>query len=391
MTDAFVYDHVRTPRGRGKPDGSLHEITPIQLGTQVLAALRHRNELDTALVDDVVFGCVAPIGEQGSDIARVAALNADYAQSVAGQQLNRFCASGLEAVNNAAAQVMSGQSDAVIGGGVESMSRVPFMADNADYYRDAAFPPRTRYVPVALAADRLAEDERIGRDALDAAALRSQQRAAAAERSEALQRSRIAIRAADGTIALAHDECVRAGTTAEALAAMPPAFAELADTWREALGRRIDHRHTVAHAPPITDGAGLTLVAREARGGTRPRARILAYAEAGGDPQAGLLAGFTAMDRVLARAKLTLGDIDRIEFMEAFAVTIAKFLRDRDVDPARVNVAGGHLAKGHPMGASGAILVSSLLDVLDAADARTGLVVASGASGIGAALVVERG
>lgn len=388
---ACLHDAIRSPRGKGRAGGGLAAITPQEMVRQLVDALDTRTAGGARSADALVLGCVGQVGAQGGNIALVSKLHAGLRDEVSAWTLNNYCVSSLTAIGHAAALVASGGAERVLAGGVESMSRVPFMADNADYYRDAAFPPRTRYVPVALAADRLAEDERIGRDALDAAALRSQQRAAAAERSEALQRSRIAIRAADGTIALAHDECVRAGTTAEALAAMPPAFAELADTWREALGRRIDHRHTVAHAPPITDGAGLTLVAREARGGTRPRARILAYAEAGGDPQAGLLAGFTAMDRVLARAKLTLGDIDRIEFMEAFAVTIAKFLRDRDVDPARVNVAGGHLAKGHPMGASGAILVSSLLDVLDAADARTGLVVASGASGIGAALVVERG
>jgi acetyl-CoA C-acetyltransferase/acetyl-CoA acyltransferase len=242
---------------------------------------------------------------------------------------------------------------------------------------------------VALAADRLAEDEGLERAALDACALESQRRAAAAEASAALTRSRIAIKRDDGAVALRADECIRAQTSAASLAAMQPAFAELATAYAQALGRRVDHRHTYAHAPPICDGASLALVGGASES-IRPRARILGFAECGGDPYASLLAGFGAMDRVLAQAGMRLGDVDCIEFMEAFAVTIAKFLRDRDVDPDRVNVSGGHLAKGHPMGASGGILLSTLLDALDARDATTGLVVASGAAGVGAAMLVER-
>jgi acetyl-CoA C-acetyltransferase/acetyl-CoA acyltransferase len=261
---------------------------------------------------------------------------------------------------------------------------VPFLGDNASYYTDASLPKRTRFIPVVLAADRLAEAQGISRADLDAVALTSQQRAGAAEASPGLLASRIPLGA------LAADECTRPQTTAESLAAMPPSFAALAVQYAEALDGPIDHRHTIGHAPPICDGAGLALVGGAPGTGDRARARILGYAESGGDPHASLLAGFSAMERVLARTGLSLADMDRIEFMEAFAVTIAKFQRDYAADPSRVNVGGGHIARGHPMGASGAILVSTLLDALDAADGRLGLVVCSGAAGVGAAMVVER-
>jgi acetyl-CoA C-acetyltransferase len=255
------------------------------------------------------------------------------------------------------------------------------MADAADYYRATDFAPPLRYIPVALAADVLAEAEGIDRAAMDAVALASQTRAAAAEHSPALLASRIAVGGLD------RDEAVRA-TTAARLAAMPAAFGGIADDYRGVIGdAAIDHRHTLAHAPPMTDGAGLALIG-PATGS--PRARIVAFAEAGGEARPSLLAGFAAMDLALARAGLGLADIDRIEFMEAFAVTIAKFHRDRRPDPAKVNVGGGHIAKGHPMGATGAILVSTLLDALDACGGRFGLVVATGAQGVGVAMVVER-
>jgi acetyl-CoA C-acetyltransferase/acetyl-CoA acyltransferase len=245
-------------------------------------------------------------------------------------------------------------------------------------------PKRTRFIPVVLAADRLAETERVSREQLDAVSLVSQQRAGAAEANPALTASRIPLGG------LGRDECARPQSTAESLAAMAPSFAALAAQYADALEGPIDHRHTIGHAPPICDGAGLALIGGAPKAADKPRARILAYAESGGDPHASLLAGFTAMARVLERTGLTLADMDRIEFMEAFAVTIAKFLRDYPVDPGKVNVAGGHIARGHPMGASGAILVSTLLDVLDASNGRLGLVVCSGAAGVGAAMVVER-
>jgi acetyl-CoA C-acetyltransferase/acetyl-CoA acyltransferase len=280
--------------------------------------------------------------------------------------------------------VGSGQADAVLAGGVEMMSRTPFMSDQASYYSDQTLPQRARYVPPVLAADRLANAEGISRVELDAVAATSQALALASDADPALQASRIA------TGALTSEECPRAGMNAARLAVMSPAFAALQADFADALGGvSFEPLHTLAHAPPVCDGAALALVGG-AGIGERPRARVLAYAESGGDPEASLTAGLAAMDKVLARTGLRLGQIERIEFMEAFAVTIAKFLRDRQPDPARVNVGGGHLAKGHPMGATGAILTSTLLDALDAASGSLGLVVATGATGVGAAMIVER-
>lgn len=321
---------------------------------------------------------------QGGHIALVSKLHAGLPDATAAHSLNNYCASSLSAIGQAAAMVESGQVESALAGGVEMMSQVPFMGDRASFYEDTSFPHRTRYIPVVLAADRLANAEKIGRAELDAVALASQQKAAAAENDLLLQASRIA------TGTLAGEECIRPTTSAEGLAAMPPSFGGLQTQYADALnGATFEPMHSVSHAPPVCDGAGLALL-----GGKdltpRPRARILAFAESGGDPEASLTAGFAAMGKVLARAGLSLADMDRIEFMEAFAVTIAKFLRDYPVDPDRVNVGGGHIAKGHPMGASGAILASTLLDCLHACGGNLGLVVLSGASGVGAAMIVER-
>jgi len=386
---AYLYDVVRSPRGKARADGGLAPLKPQELVRQLCAALDTRRDDEICgRAEALLLGCVGQIGAQGGNIALVSKLHSGLPDSAAAYTLNNYCVSSLTAIGQAAAMVSTGQVRNALAGGVEMMSRVPFMADGADYYTDATMPARSRYIPVALAADRLAEDEGIDRPALDACALRSQQRAAAAETNSTLTSSRIAIARPDGT-ALAVEECVRPQTTAASLAAMQPAFVELANSYAAALGRRVDHRHTFAHAPPICDGASLALVGGNGSS-RRPRARIVGYAECGGDPYASLLAGSGAMDRVLQQAGMQLRDVDCIEFMEAFAVTIAKFLRDRNVDPERVNVAGGHLAKGHPMGASGGILLSTLLDVLDARGGTTGLVVASGAAGVGAAMLIER-
>jgi len=386
---AYLFDVVRSPRGKARADGGLAPLKPQELVRQLCASLDTRLDDEAcARAETLLLGCVGQIGAQGGNIALVSKLHSGLPDTAAAYTLNNYCVSALTAIGQAASMVNSGQVRNALAGGVEMMSRVPFMADAADYYTDATMPARSRYVPVVLAADRLAEDEGIDRSALDAMALRSQQRAAAAETNATLTRSRIPMARPDGT-AMAVEECIRPQTSAASLAAMQPAFAELAKSYAAALGRAIDHRHTIAHAPPICDGASLALVGAKTSS-HRPRARIVAYAECGGDPYASLLAGMGAMDRVLQHAGMQLRDVDCIEFMEAFAVTIAKFLRDRGVDPERVNVAGGHLAKGHPMGASGGILLSTLLDVLEARDATTGLVVASGASGVGAAMLVER-
>ncbi len=377
---AFIYDAVRTPRGKARPNGGLAALKPQDLVSGLVGAITERTGA-VLRPDALIVGAVGQIGAQGGNIALVSKLHAGLPDETSAFTINNYCVSGLTAIGQAAAMVESGHAKQVLAGGVEMMSRVPFMADNADYYADASFDRRARYIPVALAADRLAEDIGVSRAEMDQAALTSQQRTAAAEGTP-LVASRIALNGLD------REECARPTTTLESLAAMAPAFAALAEQYREALGDRvIDHRHTVSHAPPTSDGAGLALVCGD---GAKARARIVAWAEAGGDPAQSLTAGFTAMRRVLDSARLTLSDLERIEFMESFGVTIVKFMRDFKPDPAKVNVGGGHIAKGHPLGATGAILLSSLLDALDVAGGRYGLVVATGASGVGSAMIVER-
>jgi acetyl-CoA C-acetyltransferase len=381
---AYIYDAVRTPRGKARAEGGLAGLKPQELIAGLVDALEGRGHAPRR-AEALVLGCVGQVGDQGANIALVSKLHANVADDAYAITLNNYCVSGLTAIGHVAARVAAGELDRALAGGVEMMSRVPFLGDQAGYYTDASFPKRTRFIPVVLAADRLAEAQGISRDALDAVALTSQQRAAAAETTPALLASRVPLGG------LAVDECIRPQTTAESLRAMAPSFVALSEQYRDALDGPVDHRHTIGHAPPVCDGAALALMGGPPSGDQRrPRARILAYAEAGGDPHASLLAGFTAMERVLQRTGLSLGDMDRIEFMEAFGVTIAKFLRDHTVDATKVNVGGGHIARGHPMGASGAILLSTLLDALDAAAGRLGLVVCSGASGVGAAMVVER-
>ncbi len=377
---AFIHDAVRTPRGKARPDGGLAALKPHELVTGLIDAMEARGHAPRD-AEALILGCVGQVGAQGANVALVSKMHAGLDDAAFAFALNNYCVSGLTAVGQAAALVQTGAVGWALAGGVEMMSRVPFMGDKADYYEDASFPPRTRYLPVAVAADRLAEDIGVTRAEMDAAALTSQQRTAFAE-STPLTASRIPLNG------LSHEEAARPKTSSESLASLPPAFAALAAPYGEALeGRVIDHRHTVSHAPPMSDGAGLVLISSQAKGA---RARIIAWTEAGGDPAASLTAGFTAMDRVLDQAGLTLADMDRIEFMEAFAVTIAKFTREHPTLSDKVNVGGGHLAKGHPMGATGAILLSSLLDALDACKGRYGLVVAAGAQGVGSAMIVER-
>lgn len=384
MAEVYLYDAVRTPRGKARPDGGLANLSPQELVRQQAAALIARCGAAAAAPDALILGCVTQTGAQGGNIALVSKLHAELPDATAAHAINNYCASGLSAIGHAIAKVASGEMTHVLAGGVESMSAARFLSDHAGFYTNDELPPRARFVPPVLGADRLAHAEGITRAELDAVALVSQQRAGAADADAALQASRIA------TGALTGEECIRPQTSAESLAALPAAFGELQAQYAGALeGATFAPLHGIAHAPPICDGAGLALVGGEGLG-LAPRARVAAYAESGGDPAASLTAGFAAMDKVLARAGLTLADMDRIEFMEAFAVTIAKFLRDRDVDAARVNVSGGHLAKGHPMGASGAILTSTLLDALDACEGRYGLVVLTGAMGVGAAMIVER-
>lgn len=377
---AYIVDAVRTPRGKARPEGGLAALKPQELISALVDAMEARGHAPRA-AEGLILGSVGQVGAQGGHIALVSKLFAGLDDAAFAFSLNNYCTSGLTAVSQAAAMIASGQASTVLAGGVEMMSRVPFMADKADYYTDNTLEPRARFIPVAVAADRLAEDIDMEREALDAVTLRSQRLCAAAE-GTLLVASRIAVNGLD------KEEAARAKTTAEFLASLPAAFAPLAEPYAEALeNRKIDFRHTIGHAPPMTDGAGLVLVSDKAAGA---RARIVGSVDLGGDPKASLTAGFDAMERVLAKAGLALGDMDRIECMEAFSVVIAKFLRDYEVDADRVNVGGGHLAKGHPMGATGAILLSALLDALDACDGRYGLVVATGAQGVGSAMIVER-
>ncbi len=401
MTDAFIYDHVRTPRGRGRPDGALHEITPIQLATQALAALRDRNALDTALVDDVILGVVMPVGEQGCNMGRVAALNAGYAQTVAGVQINRFCASGLEAVNLAAARVAAGEVDAVAAGGVESMSRVPIASDGGACYSDPQVHWATWYVPQGIGADLIATLEGFTRADVDAYALESQRRAARAWAEGWFDRSVVPVRDVLGQPVLSRDEHPRPGVTLEDLARLKPAFAALGAQagydgvllqrypWVEA----IDHVHTGGNSSGIVDGAAAVLVGSRAfgeRAGLAPRARIRAFATIGSEPAIMLTGPGPATRKALARAGMAVGDIDLFEVNEAFASVVLRYRREFDLPADRVNVAGGAIALGHPLGATGAMILGTVLDELERRDRSTALVTLCAAAGMATATIIER-
>jgi acetyl-CoA C-acetyltransferase len=401
MTDAFIFDHVRSPRGKGRPDGALHEITPISLASQVLAALRDRSGFDTALLDDVILGCVTPIGEQGADIARVAALHAGYAESVPGKQVNRFCASGLEAVNTAAAQVMSGQSDLVIGGGVESMSRVPMGSDGGAWPIDPAVAYPQYFVPQGISADLIATLDGYTREQVDAYAVESQRRAAEAWSNGWFARSITPIRDVIGQVVLERDEHMRPGTTLADLAALKPAFAvpgQQAGFDAVALQKypgveSIQHVHTGGNSSGIVDGAAAVLVGNKKmirKLGTKPRARIRAFASIGSEPTIMLTGPAAASRKALRRARMSEADIDLWEINEAFASVVMRYMRDIGLAPDKVNVAGGAIAMGHPLGATGAIVLGTLLDEMERRDASTGLVTLCIGAGMGTATIIER-
>lgn len=401
MPDAFIYDHVRTPRGRGKPDGALHEITPIQLAAQTLGAIRDRTELDTSLVDDVVFGVVSPIGEQGADIARVAALVAGYAESVPGQQLNRFCASGLEAVNNAAAQVMSGQSEAVIGGGVESMSRVPMGSDGAAWASDPRVAYHTYFVPQGIGADLIATLDGYSREDVDAYAVESQRRAATAWREGRFSKSIVPVRDVIGEVALERDEHVRADTTLETLSSLKPAFVipgeqagfDAVAQLRYPHVESIRHVHTAGNSSGIVDGAAAVLLGGKRLGtrlGRKARARVRAFASIGSDPTIMLTGPALVTEKVLKRARMSARDIDLFEINEAFASVVMRFMRHFDLAHDRVNVNGGAIAMGHPLGATGAMILGTVLDELERRNLATALVTLCVGAGMGTATIIER-
>ena len=401
MPDAFIFDHVRTPRGRGRSDGALHAITPMQLAAQTLGALRDRSGLDTALLDDVVLGCVSPVGEQGSDIARVAALVAGYDQRVPGKQLNRFCASGLEAVNTAAAQIMAGQSDLAIGGGVESMSRVPIGADGGAVFSDPAVSYQTYFTPQGIGADLIATLDGYTREAVDAYALESQRRTAAAWREGRFARSIVPVTDQIGALALDRDEYPRPGTTAADLAALKPAFAmpgEQAGFDAVAIQKypqveAIRHVHTAGNSSGIVDGAAAVLVGAKkmaAKLGRPPRARIVGFASIGSEPTIMLTGPADAARKVLKRARMSIADIDLFEVNEAFASVVLRFMREFSLDPARVNVNGGAIAMGHPLGATGAMILGTVLDELERRGLGTALVTLCVGAGMGTATIIER-
>ncbi len=401
MTDAFILDHVRTPRGRGKQNGSLHEVTPIELVSQVLRTLRDRNHLDTGKLDDVILGCVAPVGEQGANIARVAALYADYAESVPGKQINRFCASGLEAVNTAAAQIMAGQSDLCIGGGVESMSRVPMGADGGAMASDPAVAYKTYFAPQGIGADLIATKYGISREDCDSYAAESQRRAAAAWAGGWFRRSVMPVRDLLGLVLLDRDEHLRPDTTAASLAELKPAFAVPGEQYgfdSVALQRypeieRINHVHTGGNSSGIVDGAAAVLVGSREMGkalGLKPRARIVGFASIGTEPTIMLTGPAPSAEKVLKRCGMNSRDIDLFELNEAFASVVLRFMQVLDVPHDRINVNGGAIALGHPLGATGAMILGTVLDELERRDLNTALVNLCVGAGMGTATIIER-
>ena len=401
MTQAFIYDAVRTPRGKGRADGSLHEITPVELATQSLQALRDRNDLDTGLVDDVILGCVSPVGEQGADIARTAVLNADYAQTAPGVQINRFCASGLEAVNMAAAKVMSGEADLAVGGGVESMSRVPMSSDGGALATDPAIAFKTYFVPQGISADLIASKYGFSRDDCDAYAVESQKRSAASWADHRFDNSVIPVKDVIGDAVLDHDENIRADTDMQSLAALNPAFAMLGENFgfdSVAIQRypeieKINHVHHAGNSSAIVDGAAAVLLGNEEIGakiGKKPRGRIRAVASIGSEPTIMLTGPEDAAKKVLARAGMSPSDIDLWELNEAFASVVLRFMDALDIDHSDINVCGGAIAMGHPLGATGAMILGTALDELERTGKETALVTLCVAGGMGTATVIER-
>ncbi|WP_127501014.1 acetyl-CoA C-acetyltransferase [Actinoplanes solisilvae] len=398
-SEAFVYDTLRTPRGRGKPDGALHGVKPISLVTGLLDALRTRLPgLDPARIDDVVLGIVTPVGEQGGDLSRSAALLAGLPDTVAGVQLDRFCGSGLEAVNQAAARLRSGWEHLIVAGGVESMSRNPMGSDGGAWFLDPETALATDFVPQGISADLIATLEGFSREDVDAWAVLSQDRAAKAQAGGHFARSLVPVRDANGLDVLTADEHPRPGTTVESLARLRPSFAKTDFFDAVALRKfhwleRLDHVHHAGNSSGIVDGAGLVLLGSEQAGrelGLTPRARIAGAAVTGADPTLMLTGPAPATRKALAAAGLTVADIDLFEINEAFAAVVLKYIRDLDLDPETVNVNGGAIALGHPLGATGAMLLGTALDELERRDLRRAVVTLCIGGGMGVATVLER-
>ncbi len=402
MAEALIYDAVRTPRGKGRKDGKLHEITPIQLATQVLEAVRDRTGIDTADVDDVVLGCVAPVGEQGSDIARTAVLNADYAETTAGVQINRFCASGLEAVNMAAAKVISGEAMFAIGGGVESMSRVPMGADGGAWPMDPAVAYKTYFMPQGIGADLIATKYGFSRADVDAYAVESQKRAARAWSEGRFKNSVVGVRDVIGEIVLDHDEHMRPQTDMQSLGGLNPAFEAIGEGMPgfDAIAlqkypevERINHVHHGGNSSGIVDGAAAVLVGNRDMGakyGIKPRAKILGMASIGSEPAIMLTGPAPVTEKLLKRLGMTVADIDIFELNEAFASVVLRYMQALKIDHDKINVNGGAIAMGHPLGATGAMILGTVLDELERTGKSTALVTLCVGAGMGTATVIER-
>lgn len=400
MNEAYVYDAVRTPRGRGKSDGSLHEVQPIQLLTSVLKSIQTRNQLDTNYVDDVIMGCVTPIGEQGADIARTAVLEAGYAESVAGVQLNRFCSSGLEAINQAAAYVMSGQVDLIVAGGVESMSRVAMGTDGGALFMNPQIVARHRIVPQGISADLIATKYGYSRTDVDTFAVESYRRAEKAQQENRFAKSLVPYQDELGITLLDRDEGVRAGTTVESLGKLKPAFEMMGTMGLDALALmkyadfdHINHVHHAGNSSQIVDGAAGLLIGSKAIGqqlGLQPRARIRAFAVVGSEPTIMLTGPVPATQKVLKKAGMMIDDIDLFEVNEAFAAVPLYFMEQLGVDHAKVNVNGGAIALGHPLGATGAIISATLIDELERSGKQIGLSTLCIGGGMGIATIFER-
>ncbi|MFC3674533.1 acetyl-CoA C-acetyltransferase [Ferrovibrio xuzhouensis] len=401
MTEAFIYDAVRTPRGKGRASGALHEVTPMRLATTALEAVRDRNELDTSLVDDVVLGCVMPVGEQGADIARVAVIQSGYAETTAGVQVNRFCASGLEACNMAAAQVMSGQSQMAIGGGVESMSRVPMGADGGAWSTDPAVALPTYFVPQGISADLIATKYGFSRDDVDAYAVESQKRAKRSWDEGRFSKSIIAVKDINGLTVLDRDEHMRPDTTMQTLAALDPSFGVMGEqfgfdsvaTQRYPEVERIEHVHHAGNSSGIVDGAAAVLIGNAEAGkraGLRPRARIRSFASIGSEPTIMLTGPSFAAEKALKNAGMKPSDIDLWELNEAFASVVLRFMQALNIPHDRINVNGGAIALGHPLGATGAMILGTMVDELERSGKSTALITLCVGAGMGTATIIER-
>ena len=400
MTEAYIFDAVRTPRGKGKKDGALYSVKPVQLVAGLLNALQVRNELDTSQVDDIVLGCVTPVGDQGADIAKTAAMVADWDVSVAGVQLNRFCASGLEAVNMGAMKVRSGFEDLVVVGGVESMSRVPMGSDGGAWVMDPQTNMHSNFVPQGIGADLIATLEGFSRADVDAFALRSQHKAARASADGSFAKSLIPVTDQNGIVLLDHDEFIRGDSTLDGLGKLKPSFEMMGQMGFDATAlrvyshvERIEHVHTPGNSSGIVDGAALMLIGSAAKGkelGLKPRARIVATAVTSTDPTIMLTGPAPATRKALAKAGLAIDDIDLFEVNEAFASVVMKFIKDMGVSEGKVNVNGGSIAMGHPLGATGCAILGTLLDELEKRQLRYGLVTLCVGGGMGIATIIER-